>query len=284
MNMKRPIWLNKKVRWNEADSMAHFMKEQVLHTVCQEARCPNRSECFSRKTAAFLILGDLCTRNCTFCAVKHGVPLPFSKEEPLRVARAVKIMGIRYAVITSVTRDDLADGGAKAFAETIRAVRIEGKAERVEVLVPDFQGDEDAADTVLRALPDVFAHNVETVPRLYPEVRPEADYQRSLAFLAGAKKRFPSQCTKSGLMVGLGERVEEVESVIRELRKAGTSFLSIGQYLSPGSAWYPVKEYVHPSLFEHYRKVALEAGFESVMSGPYVRSSYMAETYFDKVQ
>ncbi len=277
--MSKPAWLNKKIRWKASDEVLQLMRRSSLHTVCEEAHCPNISECFARHTATFLILGNTCTRNCSFCAVSHGVPPPVDPAEPARVAGAIKTMAIRYAVITSVTRDDLADGGAAAFAEVIRRAGTEGGAEKIEVLIPDLQGDIDALRTVLEAAPDVLGHNVETVPRLYALVRKQADYQRSLLVLANALKINPKQRTKSGLMVGLGETEKEVLQVMRDLAAVGCASLSIGQYLAPSKHHYPVQEYIRPDMFEHYRKKALEMGFQAVMSGPYVRSSYFAESY-----
>ncbi len=250
-----------------------------LHTVCQEARCPNLGECYARNTATFLILGDRCTRDCRFCAVTPGTPLPPDPEEPERVARAAAEMGLAYVVITSVTRDDLADGGAAHFAATITAVRRLLPPARVEVLIPDFQGRPEALLTVIRAAPDVINHNVETVPRLYPRVRPQADYRRSLELLSRvAASGIPA---KSGLMLGLGERAEEVRSVLEELHRAGCRILTLGQYLQPSPAHLPVVSWVTPEEFEHWRRLASAIGFAEVASAPLVRSSYRADRSFE---
>lgn len=251
-----------------------------LHTVCESARCPNLHECFAHGTATFMILGDRCTRGCGFCAVpkaRRGLPPPDS-EEPDRVAAMAARMGLRHVVITSVNRDDLPDGGAAHFAATIQAVRSALPGARIEVLTPDFLGDPEAVRTVLDAGPDVFNHNVETVPRLYPRVRPQARYERSLAVLALARRHRPQAWIKSGLMVGLGERPEEVHALLADLRRAGVQIVTIGQYLQPTLRNLPVATFVAPEQFEAYRRVALEMGFAMAFSGPFVRSSYMAET------
>ncbi len=249
-----------------------------LHTVCHQARCPNIAECFSRGTATFLIMGDVCTRGCSFCAVKHGAPGLPDAAEPGRVAEAVRRMGIRHAVITSVTRDDLPDGGASLFAGVIRGLRAHDAAVTVEVLVPDFRGDADAIGIVAGAGPDIFGHNIETVPSLYA-VRKGCDYKRSLKVLETARAFSPALRTKSGMMLGLGEAREEVSAVMRDLRRAGCDYLSLGQYLRPGGGCAPVREYIEPAMFDAYREEALALGFSHVESGPYVRSSYMADTY-----
>lgn len=259
--------------------MQALIAGEGLHTVCQEARCPNLWECYARNTATFLILGDRCTRDCRFCAVAHGTPAPPDPEEPERVARAAAEMGLSYVVITSVTRDDLADGGAAHFAAAIAAVRRHLPQARVEVLIPDFQGRPEALSTVIRAAPDVINHNVETVPRLYPQVRPQADYRRSLALLGRiAASGIPA---KSGLMLGLGERAEEVRSVLEELCRAGCRILTLGQYLQPSPAHLPVAAWVPPEEFEAWRRLALAIGFDEVASAPLVRSSYRAERSFE---
>ncbi len=250
-----------------------------LHTVCQEARCPNLWECYARNTATFLILGDRCTRDCRFCAVTPGTPEPPDPDEPERVARAAAEMGLSYVVITSVTRDDLADGGAAHFAATLAAVRRRLPKARVEILIPDFQGRLEALSTVIRAAPDVINHNVETVPRLYPRVRPQADYRRSLELLSRvAASGIPA---KSGLMLGLGEGAEEVRSVLEELHRAGCRILTLGQYLRPSAAHLPVASWVTPEEFERWRRLASAIGFEEVASAPLVRSSYRADRSFE---
>ncbi len=246
-----------------------------LNTVCEEANCPNRMECFSSRTATFMILGSRCTRNCTFCDVTNGMPDTVDREEPEHIAEAVKSLGLSYVVITSVTRDDLPDGGAGHFAEVIRKVKEKNPDAAVEVLIPDFKGDMDALKTVIGADPVIINHNIETVPRLYKEVRPQAVYERSLELLKRVKE-LSSLYSKSGIMVGLGETYDEVVESLKDLREAGCDFLTIGQYLAPSKDHHPVVEYVHPDTFEQYRKEALKLGFKGVASGPLVRSSYKA--------
>lgn len=271
-----PPWLRKRVpAGTEARGVRELVRGLHLHTVCQEARCPNAGECFARGTATFMILGEVCTRNCTFCAVRHGAPAPPREDEPQRVADATERMGLSHVVVTSVTRDDLPDGGSGQFARTIRALHRLPEV-TVEVLTPDFGGRARLLDRVLEAGPEVFNHNVETVPRLYPEVRPQADYRRSLAVLSRAAQRPDEPAVKSGLMVGLGERREELDEVFDDLLEAGCRALTIGQYLRPSPAHHPVVEFVRPEEFERLRERALEAGFEAVASGPFVRSSYRA--------
>ena len=252
-----------------------------LHTVCESARCPNIHECFARGAATFMILGNLCTRGCGFCAVPKGSPekqdMPLDPAEPAHVARMAASMQLRYVVITSVNRDDLDDGGSAHFAETVREVRRALPDARVEVLTPDFCGDLRAVGRVLDAGPDVFNHNIETVPRLYRRVRPQADYQQSLDVLDCARRYRPGVLTKSGLMAGLGESEEEVRAVLRDLRAVGTAVATIGQYLRPTRRNLPVAAYIEPQQFDRYRDYGLEIGFQMVFSGPLVRSSYMAE-------
>jgi lipoyl synthase len=264
--------------------MRSLIKDQDLHTVCQEARCPNQWECFSCRTATFLIMGSRCTRNCRFCAVEQGPSGPPDPAEPVRVAEAARRMGLRYVVITSVTRDDLADGGAGCFAETIKTVRIELPEALTEVLIPDFQGDVEALRTVVSAHPDVLNHNLETVPRLYPSVRPGAVYRRSLELLRKAKTFDPLLPTKSGLMLGLGESAEEIRHALQDLRDAGCSMLTLGQYLQPSKEHLAVQRYVPPEEFDHWREVAMAMGFARVASGPFVRSSYHAKDLYQTVQ
>ncbi len=249
-----------------------------LHTVCHQARCPNISECFSRGTATFMIMGDICTRGCAFCGVTKGVPMPVDPDEPERVARAVGRLGLRHAVITSVTRDDLDDGGAAVFVDVIRALKRTGHSPAIEVLVPDFGGDAASIEAVINAGPDIFGHNVETVPSRYG-ARKGGDYHRSLRVLSHAKEIAPEMPTKSALMLGLGEKEGEALDVLGDLRRAGCDYVSLGQYLQPARKNIPVKEYITPGAFERYREKALEMGFLHVESGPYVRSSYMAESY-----
>lgn len=277
MNRRLPEWLTVKAPKHGAyEQMADFLQSLGLHTVCESASCPNIGECFHRGTATFMILGDVCTRNCGFCGVRHGEPLPLDSSEPERVARAAARLGLSYVVVTSVTRDDLPDGGAAQFADTIRSIRSLIPDAKVEVLIPDFNGNEESIRTVLSAGPFVLNHNVETVPRLYPDVRPQADYRRSLSLLETAKSHCPSILTKSGLMVGLGETIDEVVDVLRDLRSVGCDCLTIGQYLRPSRTNIPVVEYIHPSQFDAYEEIGLGMGFRSVSAGPFVRSSYNA--------
>jgi lipoic acid synthetase len=275
--LPKPPWLKRRIPSGATyQEIRGLIQKTHLHTVCQEACCPNLGECFSQGTATFLILGDRCTRDCRFCAVAHGSTEPPDPEEPLRVAEAVEQMKLRYAVVTSVTRDDLKDGGAFVFAETIRKIREKTPETRVEVLIPDFRGDLNSLKTVMEARPDVLNHNVETVPRLYASVRPQAVYQRSIDLLRNAHRLDPSIPTKSGLMLGLGEQPEEVVQVLRDLLDAGCRILTLGQYLQPSSEHLPVERFVTPEEFQGWRKKALEMGFREVASGPFVRSSYHA--------
>jgi lipoyl synthase len=246
-----------------------------LHSVCQEARCPNIGECWAHRTATFMLLGDTCTRNCAFCAVAHGRPLAVDPDEPARVAEAVERLGLQHVVVTSVNRDDLPDGGATHFAATARAIKVRLPACRVEVLVPDFQGDRVAVATVTAAPVDVFNHNLETVPRLYRRARAGARYERSLDVLTAARPR-PGLLTKTGLMLGLGEEEHELLSVFHDLRTVGCDILTLGQYLRPSADHLPVTRYVTPEEFAALRSAALELGFRHVESGPLVRSSYHA--------
>ncbi len=269
----------KKIRLSHLTETKKVLRQLNLHSVCEESKCPNISECFSRKTATFLILGNVCTRNCTFCNVHKGRPLPVDEDEPERVASAVKNLGTEYAVVTSVTRDDLPDGGAEIFRRTVLAIKQPGSLKKVEVLIPDFLGSEGSLQAVIGASPDVVSHNVETVPRLYPELRGMADYTRSLDVLKTAKELNPVQVTKSGIMLGLGETEDEVLDVMRDLADAGCDFLSMGQYLAPSKTAYPVKRMVAPEEFERYGEKAKEMGFKHTESGTYVRTSYRASLY-----
>ncbi len=247
-----------------------------LHTVCQSARCPNIGRCFARRTATFLILGDVCTRDCTFCAVSHGTPASVDENEPQRIFEAVERLGLGYAVITSVTRDDLADGGAAQFAMVVRLLHRRGV--NVEVLIPDFLGSAAALSKVVAARPEVIGHNIETVPRLYARVRPAADYRRSLAVIRAAKRR--GVITKSGLMLGLGENRDEVIGVMSDLRAAGCDLLTIGQYLQPSSRHHPVVRFVPPEEFSEYQHIGQDMGFGGVASAPLVRSSFEAAALY----
>jgi lipoic acid synthetase len=273
----KPEWL--KVR---APGSANYvrlkglMRDQGLHTVCEEAHCPNIGECWHHGTATFMILGDVCTRACGFCAVQHGKPATLDREEPARVAEAVRSMDLRYVVITSVDRDDLEDGGAFIFAETVRRIREARPACRIEVLIPDFQGDAQALRTVLDAGPDVLNHNTETVPRLYRMARPGGRYARTLALLEASRTYAPHIASKSGIMVGLGEEWHEVIATLADLHAAGVGILTIGQYLSPSPSHLPVVRYYHPDEFEMLRITAVNMGFGHVECGPLVRSSYHA--------
>jgi lipoic acid synthetase len=275
-----PAWLRKPVRNTDADhALKKMLRTRGLHTVCEEARCPNRNDCFSRGAATFMILGDVCSRSCGFCSVKTGRGLPIGSlgEEPEQVAEAAAQLDLNYVVITSVNRDELIDGGAEHFARTIHAVRRRLPAAKIEVLTPDFKGNLDALHVVLDAEPDTFNHNVETVPRLYSRVRPQADYQQSLDVLREARRYSRETLTKSGFMVGLGERPDEVRLLLEGLRAHDVDVVTIGQYLQPTRAHLPVAEYVHPDVFEEYKTYGEKLGFRAVFSGPLVRSSFMAE-------
>ena len=272
-----PAWLRRPIAHSgEYRAVEGLLDELHLATVCQEAKCPNRGECYASGTATFLIAGDACTRGCRFCAVETRVPAPLDGDEPARVAEAVKRLGLRHAVVTMVTRDDLADGASGHVASTIVAIRAAAPGVAVEVLVSDFGGDEAAIDTVADARPDVFNHNLETVPRLYAEVRPGADYARSLGVLARAKARAVDVPTKSGLMLGLGETHEEVVAVMRDLRAVGCDYLTLGQYLRPSARHLPVAEFVTPDAFAALAREGYALGFAGVASAPFVRSSYHA--------
>jgi len=280
-----PPWLKRRLpARGAAGEVRRLLSDLHLATVCDGAHCPNISECYARGTATFLILGRKCTRSCGFCAIPTDErPAPPREDEPQAVAQAARRMGLRHVVITSVTRDDLADGGAEHFAKTIRAVRSELPEAVIEVLTPDFQGRHDAIDTVLAAGCDVFNHNVETVPRLYAEVRPQADYARSLDVLKHAKAGAGRKVhTKSGLMVGLGETDDEVTQVMRDLRSVGCDMLTIGHYLAPSADHAPVRRFVEPRQFDAWQVQAEAMGFVSVAAGPFVRSSYNAEQVYQK--
>ena len=277
----KPCWLRRKLPIGPGyERIRHLIRDQRLATVCQEAMCPNQFECFAQGTATFMILGEHCSRNCRFCAVGHGVPGPPDPEEPERVAAAVRSLNLQYSVITSVTRDDLADGGAAHFAATIRAIRGKNPRTLIEVLIPDLQGDSRALATVLAAEPDVLNHNLETVERLYPEVRPEAGYRQSLEVLRQSKTIAPATVTKSGIMVGLGETAGELSRLFADLRRAHCDILTVGQYLQPSKAHLEVARYVPPEEFALLEAEALALGFSAVAAGPFVRSSYQAETLY----
>ncbi|TBR14992.1 lipoyl synthase [bacterium] len=282
--VRKPSWLNKKIELGKCRQVSELLSGLKLNTVCQEALCPNISECFSQNTATFLILGDTCTRACGFCAVNKGLPGQIDDLEPDKIAEAVNRLGLDYVVITSVTRDDLGDGGAGVFACTISSIRKIKRCVKIELLIPDFKGNTDALKKVVDAAPDVIGHNLETVPSLYSIARPQADYRRSLEVLKSIKKLVSTNkiYTKSGLMLGLGEKEGEVSDVLLDLRNVDCDFLSLGQYLCPGNKNLAVEEFVHPEKFLEYKQKALEMGFLYVESGPYVRSSYRAAGYFRK--
>jgi lipoic acid synthetase len=269
--------------FQDIQKVKSILEQTDLHTVCEEARCPNLGECFSRGTSTFLILGRICTRDCGFCSVEHGVPILPDDTEPERVAQAIRKMGLQYVVITSVTRDDLPDGGASLFVKTIRAIRALDAKIKVEVLIPDFQGDSTSLEIVLKEGPDVLNHNIETMVRFYPEVRPQANYKRSLELLKKSKQLYPQMFTKSGFMLGFGETQGEVFGLLRDLREVGCNFLTIGQYLQPRPDRLPVVRFVAPEEFEEYKRMGKEMGFRAVASGPFVRSSFHAFEMFKTV-
>ncbi len=273
-----PAWIReKKLRLVDLHDVKSVMRKGGLSTVCEEARCPNRTECFSKKTATFLIAGDICTRACGFCHIASGRPGALDPDEPQNLVTAVETLDLRHVVITSVDRDDLPDGGSAHWASVISELRQSDPTRGIEVLTPDFQGEEDQIDRVADARPDVFNHNVETVPRLYPTVRPKSDFRRSVDLLTRVKGRHPAITTKSGLMLGLGEEDAEVLEVLRALRQAGVDVVTIGQYLRPSRWNLPVVEYATPERFENLRLAGQAMGFPFVFSGPFVRSSYRAE-------
>ena len=273
---RKPAWLKVRLPQGQAYSdVKDLVNSNKLHTVCGSARCPNIGECWSRKTATFMILGDVCTRSCRFCAVKTGRPTELDTQEPFRVAEAVKRLNLRHAVITSVNRDELKDGGALIFAETIRQIRKNLPGCRIEILTPDFKGEEEALDIIVDSNPDIFNHNIETIPRLYQIVRPQAKYDRSLYVLDYMKRH--DLVTKSGLMVGIGEKPEEVIEVMRDLRRIFVDILTIGQYLQPTPEHIAIDRYVEPDEFNWYKEEGLKLGFAHVESGPLVRSSYHAD-------
>jgi lipoyl synthase len=275
--LERPRWLRAPApSGDNYRELKELIGRLRLHTVCESAACPNVGECWNQRTATFMMLGNVCTRRCGFCAVQKGAPLPVDYDEPQRIAQAVAAMGLKFAVITSVNRDDREDGGAELFAMVIRAIRDRVPGCGVEVLVPDFQGSHRAVETVMQASPDVLNHNTETVPRLYRQVRLGARYERSLDVLAYAKSISPATPTKSGLMLGLGERADEVLDVMRDLRAHHVDVLTLGQYLRPSPKHLPMVRYVTPEEFAQFRRAALEMGFAHVESGPLVRSSYHA--------
>ena len=276
---RKPPWLKVTAFGGEGyERVSHLLADLHLNTVCQAANCPNRGECFNRGTATFLIMGSICTRSCTFCNIGNGRPAVLDPEEPARLAEMAARLELKHVVVTSVTRDDLPDGGAAHFAEVVRQLRLRLPSATVELLAPDFRGVPGAADTIIAAAPDVFNHNVETVPRLYAEVRPGADYRRSLDLLRYVRDH-SILLTKSGLMVGLGETETELEAVFEDLASTGVSILTIGQYLAPSPKHHPVVRYVSPEEFDRLAKTARDAGIGQVVSAPLVRSSYRAEQF-----
>lgn len=275
---RRPDWLKVRIQTGKAylETKA-ILRTLDLHTVCESANCPNIGDCFSRHTATFLILGNVCTRSCPFCDIRNGKPLPVDPDEPRRVAEAAAKLGLRYVVVTSVNRDELPDGGAFQFAAVIRAIRAENPKAKVEVLIPDFLGDRHALETVLDARPDVLNHNMETVKRLYARVRPAGRYERSLELMRRVGELAPGIPAKSGIMLGVGETQEEVEELLRDLHAHGCSMVTLGQYLPPSGSHLPLERYAPPEEFAHYRTYGLDLGFKQVASGPLVRSSYHAD-------
>ena len=276
----RPAWLKVRLPTGPTyENLRRLMRSKELHTVCEEAHCPNMAECWGAGTATFMILGDTCTRSCGFCAVKTGRPGGVDADEPRRVGEAVAQMALGHAVVTSVNRDELPDGGAEIFADTIREIRRQSPATTVEVLIPDFVGRPESLDAVLAARPEILNHNVETVPRLYPRVRPQAKYERSLEVLRRTKERAPELVCKSGIMVGLGETHDEVVATMRDIASQGTDILTVGQYLRPSPVHLPIERYWTPSEFDDLRDTGMTMGFRHVEAGPLVRSSYHAERH-----
>ncbi|HEC80893.1 MAG TPA: lipoyl synthase [Thermoplasmatales archaeon] len=276
--LRHPEWLKVKIGGGENYvKIKTLLRKTRLHTICEEAKCPNIAECFGNGTAAFLILGDICTRNCRYCNVKHGKPLPLNPNEPKYVAESVKTLGLKYVVITSVTRDDLPDGGATVFHKTVKEIKKTNNGCRVEVLIPDFNGNEEALQLVVDAQPDVINHNIEVVKGLFPEIRPQGDYDRSLSILKMIKEFDKKITTKSGLMVGLGETKKQILETLQDLRENGVDILTIGQYLQTTREHAEVKKYYTPKEFDEFKTIALSMGFKHVESGPLVRSSYHAE-------
>jgi lipoic acid synthetase len=283
MDKRFPSWLVKKLSHSEdVHRVKALLRKKGLHTVCESARCPNIWECFSKPTATFMIMGNICTRACRFCGVQKGHPDPLDADEPKRVAEVVNTLKLRHTVITSVTRDDLEDGGAEHFAKTVECIREMNPQVSIEILTPDFQGSQDALRVAVSSRPDIFNHNLETVPRFYPAVRPGADYERSLRFLKKIKEEDRNILTKSGIMLGLGEIYGEVMDLMEDLNRADCDIVTVGQYLMPSKESIEVKEYIHPELFEKYKEDIENMGFLHVFSGPFVRSSYNAESVIEQ--
>lgn len=282
MYKKKPDWLKVKIPLGATTKGVENMLENLsLNTVCKEANCPNRLECFHRRTATFLILGQVCTRNCTFCNITKGRPTPVDPLEAEHVADAVKKLNLKHAVITSVTRDDLPDGGANHFVNVIESIRKTTPNVTVEVLIPDFEGNANALELVVNAQPDIINHNVETVPNLYSKVRPLAQYERSLELLKNSKTLDKNILTKSGFMLGLGEKEDEVISLLEDLKSVDCDIITIGQYLAPSPLHHPVIDYVTPEVFDKYKEIGIKMGFKYVASAPLVRSSYYADKVFE---
>ncbi|MBW1804257.1 MAG: lipoyl synthase [Deltaproteobacteria bacterium] len=284
-NRRLPSWMRKQKQDSEQVlSLKRILREKNLHTVCQSAGCPNITECFQKPTATFMILGDVCTRQCKFCGVSEGKPTYVDPDEPRHIGETVHALGLKHVVITSVTRDDLSDGGAGQFAKTIHAIQQTHPEATIEALIPDFGGDKNSLKTVLDAPLHILNHNVETVPRLYKTIRPKADFSRSINILKNAKVLNPDIITKSGMMVGLGEMMNEMNDVFIALAEAQCDVLTIGQYLAPSVKHTPVQEYIHPDQFEQYERMAKEGGLRCVYAGPYVRSSYNAAEVMEAVK
>ncbi len=280
-NALRPAWLKKKIEVDGKRSTSSLLNSLGVNTVCKEAKCPNMVECFKKGHATFLILGRSCTRRCRFCNVEKSAPGPLDSDEPEKVAQAVRSLGLKHVVITSVTRDDLPDGGASQFMETVSEIRKLPKPTHIELLIPDFKGEPEIVRSIAKSRPDIIGHNVETVPRLY-DLRPEADYKISLSVLKLLKEENKNIYTKSSLMLGLGETEDEIIEVIGDLRKAGCDFLALGQYLRPSEKNVEVREYIAPKKFKDYRSYALSLGFRHIESAPFARTSYRAENYLLK--
>lgn len=278
MQRRLPHWLKKDIINTEKTRLVrNILRKKNLNTVCDNARCPNKGECYAKNTATFLILGNICTRNCRFCGVNSTVPKPVNPDEPVFIAEAVQELNLDYAVITSVTRDDLVDGGAGHFAQTIKEIRKLNSKIKIEVLTPDFKGDKNAIDLVIGAKPDVFNHNVETVKRLYPEVRPQANYERSLKFLEYIKMQQPEIYTKSGFMLGLGETIEEIIELLEDLNAINCDIITVGQYIQPTKSNIEVKKYLEPEEFKKIEEHARKIGVKHIFASPLARSSYKAK-------
>lgn len=284
ITIKKPEWLKKRISYGNLDKTEKLLRSLGLNTVCEGAQCPNIDECFGRKTTTFMILGSICTRGCRFCAVEKGIAQKPDPNEPMHVAEASKALGLRHVVITSVTRDDLPDGGAEHYFRTVEAIKALNPSATVELLIPDLKGNWKALKRILDAKPDVLNHNLETVASLYKTVRPQADYVRSLELLRKSKEIDSKIYTKSGIMVGLGEKVQEVNALMDDLRAVNCDIITIGQYLRPSEAHLEVVEYVHPNDFEAYRVTAVQKGFKYAASGPFVRSSYNAVVAMDTIK